>query len=75
VKPLAIFGGIVVVGLAVIFVGLRLTDHSASANPLPTPLTHAQFLRAGNAVCHRYYREGKAIFKSKPKTLKMLTRT
>lgn len=37
-KPLAIFGGIVVVGLAVIFGGLRLTAHSASADNLPAPL-------------------------------------
>jgi hypothetical protein len=72
VKPLALFGGIVAVGLAAIFVGLRLTDHSASANPLPKPLTHAQFVRAGNAICDRYYRTDPTLFK-KPKTLKALT--
>jgi hypothetical protein len=73
VKPLAIFGGIVAVGLAVIFVGLRLTDHPTSANPPPTPLTHAQFVRAGNAICDRYYRDDPTIF-SNPKTVKALTK-
>jgi hypothetical protein len=54
VKPLAIFRGIVVVGLVVIFAALRLANHSASADSLPaqpTAPTHAQFVRAGNAVC------------------------
>lgn len=37
-KALAIFGGIVAVGLVVIFAGLRLTAHSASADNLPAPL-------------------------------------
>jgi hypothetical protein len=76
VKPLAVFGGIVVVGLAVIFVGLRLTDHSASADPLPaapTSLTHAQFVREGNAVCDRYYRDDPTIFRN-PKTVKAFKR-
>jgi hypothetical protein len=73
VKPLAVFGGIVVVGLAVMFAGLRLTNHSASADPLPTPLTHAQFVRAGNAVCDRYYRDDPTIFRN-PKTVKALTK-
>lgn len=35
-KPFGIFGGIVVVGLVVIFAGLRLTSHSASAEPANT---------------------------------------
>jgi hypothetical protein len=76
VKPFAIFGGIVVVGLVVIFAGLRLTSHSALADPLPaqpTALTHAQFVRAGNAVCDRYYRDDPTIFRN-PKTVKALTR-
>jgi hypothetical protein len=79
VKPLAIFGGIIVVGLAVIFAGLRLTSHPASAAPLsttpaaPTSLTHAQFVRAGNAVCLRYYRDDRTIYMH-PKTLRAITR-
>lgn len=78
-KPFAIFGGIVVVGLALIVGGLRLTNHSASATPppatstAPTPLTHAQFVRAGNAICARYYRDDPTLFKH-PKTLKMVTK-
>src|SRR4029077_14597274 len=61
VRPIAIFAIIVVVGLIAIEAGLRATGNSASANPLPktpTPLTHAEFIRAGNRVCDRYYREG-----------------
>jgi hypothetical protein len=76
VKPLAIFGGIVLVGLAVIFGGLRLTNHSARAESLPsqpTPLTHARFVRAGNAVCDRYYRSDPMLFRN-PRTAKALTR-
>jgi hypothetical protein len=76
VRPLAIFAIVVVVGLLAIGAALRLTDHSASAKPSPAPapppLTHAQFVRAGNEVCARYYRDGIAIFKKQPKTLKML---
>lgn len=75
-KPLAIFGVLVAVGLAVIFAGLRLTDHSARADPLPatpTSLTHAQLVRAGNAVCDRYYRTDPTIFRN-PQTLKAITR-
>lgn len=78
-KPFAIFGGIVVVGLVLIVGGLRLTNHLASATPPPptstppTPLTHAQFVRAGNAICARYYRADPTLFKH-PKTLKMVTR-
>ncbi|HET8751368.1 MAG TPA: hypothetical protein VFM43_02440 [Gaiellaceae bacterium] len=79
VKPLGIFAGIVVVGLALIVGGLRLTDHSATATPppAPMPLSQAQFVRTGNAVCADYYR---ALFKSQTishpqaKTLKMITR-
>ena len=76
-KPLGIFVGIVVVGLALIVGGLRFTDHKASANPLPTaptPLTHAQFVRAGNAICARYYRVDAKLSKRPAKTLKMVTR-
>jgi hypothetical protein len=65
-----------VVGLVVIVGGLRLTDHSARANPSvtpPAPLTHAQFVRAGNAVCVRYYRDDPTIYRN-PKTLRAVTR-
>jgi hypothetical protein len=82
VRPLAVFGGIVLVGLAVIFASLRLTDHSASANPLPAsrtapaPLSHAQFVRAANRVCGRELRESKArgLRHPKIKNLRTLTR-
>jgi hypothetical protein len=75
-KPLAIFAGVVAVGLVVIVGGLRLTDKSASATPSvtpPKPLTHAQFVRAANAVCVRYYHEDSTIYRH-PKTLRALTR-
>lgn len=80
VKPLGLFAGTVVVGLAVIFVGLRLTSHSANASPVlatptaPKPLTQAQFDRAGNAICVRYYRVDAPLSKSRPKTLRAVTR-
>ena len=62
VRPLAIFAGIVVVGVILIAVGLRVTNHPASATPppLPTPLSHAQFVHAANGICERALREGKA---------------
>lgn len=65
------------VGLALIAVGLRMTDRPASANPLltaRTPLSQAQFVRAGNAVCARYYRQIMPILESHPKTVRALTR-
>jgi hypothetical protein len=80
VKALGIFAGIVVVGLALIVGGLRLTDHAARGNPVAAapvaraPLTHTQFVRAGNAVCARYYRVDAPLAKKPPKTLKMVTR-
>lgn len=74
-KPVALFGGIVVVGLVVIGAALRLTDHSASATPpLASKLSaQARFVRAGNGVCARYYNELMANFegRSMPKTPKM----
>jgi hypothetical protein len=78
-KPLALFGGIVVVGLAVLFAGLRLTDHSARASatlPPPVPSASAQFVRAGNGVCARYYQELMTTFegRAQPKTSKMEAR-
>jgi hypothetical protein len=80
-RPLAVFGVIVVVGLAVIAVGLRLTDHPASATPppaapSPTPLSHAQFVRAANRVCQRELRDSKAkgLRHPKIKNLRTLTR-
>jgi hypothetical protein len=72
-KPLAIFGVVVVVGLIAIEAGLRATDHPASADALPTPLTHRQFVHAGNAVCDRYYRDDPTIFRN-PRTVTALTR-
>jgi hypothetical protein len=79
VRPLAIFGAVVVVGVVLIAAGLRLTDHPASATPpprtaSPTPLSHAQFVRAANAICRRSSRKGKAIFKKKAKSLTMIAR-
>ncbi|HEX5173940.1 MAG TPA: hypothetical protein VFV91_07335 [Gaiellaceae bacterium] len=71
VKPLGIFVGVVVVGVAVIAAGLHLTDRSASAKPVvPTASVQAQFVRAGNGVCARYYQELMATFegRSSPKT-------
>ena len=78
-KPIAIFAGIVLVGLALIVGGLHLTDHSASATPpppLPTPLSHAQFVQAANRVCQRELRESKArgLRHPKIKNLRTLTR-
>lgn len=78
-KPLAIFGGVLVVGLAVIFAGLRLTDHSAGATPPPAPpaqATSAQFVQTGNGVCARYYRELMLALegRSLPKTTRMKAR-
>ena len=74
VKPLGIFAGIVVIGVVLIAAGLRLTDRSASAMPpLPIPTAQAQFVRAGNGVCARYYEEVMATFEGRetPKTVKM----
>lgn len=68
------------VGLGVMFVGLRLTSHSANASPAlttptaPKPLTQAQFARAGNAICARYYRVDAPLSKNRPKTLRAVTR-
>jgi hypothetical protein len=56
-KAFAIFAGIVVVGVIVIAVGLRLTNHSASATPVPTPLSHAQLVRTANSDCLQARRE------------------
>jgi hypothetical protein len=79
VKPLAIFSGVVVVGLAVIAAGLRLTSHPASARPTPvTPvpsLTHAQFVRAANRVCRREMRAAKAKGLRHPKITNLRTLT
>jgi hypothetical protein len=80
VKPLGLFVGVVVVGLVVIFLGLRLTNHSANASPVlttrtaPKPLTQAEFDRAGNAICARYYRVDAPLAKNPPKTLRAVTR-
>jgi hypothetical protein len=80
VKPLGLFVGIVVVGLGLIFVGLRLTNHSANASPVlttptaPKALTQRQFDRAGNAICARYYRVDAPLSKKPPKTLRAVTR-
>ena len=38
----------------------------------PTPLSHAQFTRAGNGLCTRYYRQNMPTIKSHPKTLNAL---
>jgi hypothetical protein len=74
-KALAIFAGVVVVGLGAIALGLQATGGSApSAATPPVRLTHAQFVRAANGVCRRFARKGNAIFKKKPKTLKQLAR-
>jgi hypothetical protein len=80
VKPFAILG-VVVVGAILLVAGLRLTDHPASATPPPvattpsaTPLSHAQFVRAANGICRRSNRQGKALFKQKPQSLRMLRR-
>lgn len=70
----AIFAVIVVVGLIGIEVGLRATDHTASAN-VPAPLTHAQLDRSANAACARFNRAATKLSKQpKPKGLKMFTR-
>ena len=73
-KPLALFGVIVVVGLVAVGALLRLTDNSASAKPpaLSPASAQAQFVRAGNGVCARYYDELMAAFEggSIPKTAK-----
>lgn len=77
-KPLAIFVGVVVVGLGVIAAGLHLTGHSASATPPPVTAAsaRAQFVRAGNGVCARYYDGLMTTFegRSLPKTPKLKTR-
>jgi hypothetical protein len=78
-KPFAVFAVVVLVGGIVLAVGLRLTDHSASATPppratsAPRTLSRAQFVRAANRICLRSDRQGKAVFR-KPKSLHMLTR-
>ena len=80
VKLLGLFVGVVVVGLGVIFVGLRMTNHSANASPVlttptaPKPLTQGQFDRAGNAICARYFRVDAPLSKNRPKTLRAVTR-
>lgn len=69
-KPLAVFAGILVVGLAVIFAVLRLTAHPASADPLPVPqssLTKSRFVRTGNGTCARYYQQLEANFEGRPR--------
>lgn len=69
-KPLALFGVIVVVGLVAIGAALHLTGHSASATPVPPLSARAQFVRAGNGVCARYYDGLMAAFEGRsiPKT-------
>lgn len=79
-KPLAIFAGVVVVGLALIAGGLRLTGSSAGANPsatpMITPLTRTQFVHAADRVCGQELREAKARGLRHPKitSLRSLTR-
>ena len=76
-KPLGIFAGVVVVGLAVIAAGLHLTGRSsAKPPPVPTASVQAQFVRAGNGVCARYYQELMTTFegRSLPKTPKLKAR-
>ena len=74
------FVAIVVVGGIVIALGLRLTNHPASATPLPTPLSRAQFVRAADGVCLRAERQAKAtakaehLKKQKRPTLKLLAK-
>src|SRR5215470_17415272 len=74
VKPLALFGVIVVVGLVAIGAALHFTGNSASATPPLPPLSaQARFVRAGNGLCARSYDELMATFESRgvPKTVKM----
>lgn len=75
VKPLALFGVIVVVGLVAIGAFLRLTDHSAKATPplVSNLAAQARFVRAGDGLCARSYDELMAAFegRSVPKTAKM----
>jgi hypothetical protein len=74
VKPLALFGVIVVVGLVAIGAMLHLTNNSASAKPPPlSPASaHALFVREGNGVCARYYDEVMAALEGRsiPRTAK-----
>lgn len=69
-KPLALFGVIVVVGLVAIGAALRLTGHSASATPPLAVSTRARFVHAGNGLCARYYDELMTNFEGRsiPKT-------
>lgn len=75
VKPLALFGVIVVVGLVAIGAALRLTDHSASAEPpiAPKLAAQARFVRAGNGICARSYNELMTALEGRsiPKTAKV----
>jgi hypothetical protein len=74
VKPLTLFGVIVVVGLVVIGAALHFTDHSASATPPLPPLSaQEQFVRAGNGLCARFYDELMTAFEGRgiPKTATM----
>lgn len=73
-RPLIIFGVIVGVGLLLLAVGLRMTDHPAKAYAAPTRLSRERFVRAGNGVCDRYYRDGRRLITSQPKTVRMLTK-
>jgi len=78
VKPLALFGVIVVVGLIALGALLRLTNNSASATPpiAPALSTQAKFVRAGNGLCARYYDELMATFEARgiPRTAKVKAR-
>lgn len=80
-KALALFAIVVAVGVIGIELGLRATADNASANVpnarvnAPTPLTHAQFERAGNASCARFNRVALALSKRpKPTSLKTAVR-
>ena len=77
-KPLALFGVIVVVGLVAIGAALHLTNNSASAKlpPLSPASEQALFVREGNGACARFY---KALFtalegRGKPKNAKTWAR-
>jgi hypothetical protein len=74
VKPLALFGVIVGVGLVAIAAALHFTNHTASATPPLRPLSaQERFVRAGNGLCARAYNEVMDTFEARgvPKTVKM----
>jgi hypothetical protein len=72
-SPLAVFAAIVVVGLALIAIGMKAYGGTGGAYQGPEPLSRAQFGRAGEHICLTLRGQLIWLNKHKPTNLRTLT--